>query len=381
MPVPRHNATGSTGREGAKDLRTRYAARYTLAMAADRELTAAVKQLALQCGFDLVGIAPATPLPAAAALDTWLERGWHAEMAYMAANVDKRRSPAVLVPGARSVICLAVGYAAEREPPADSPAVARCARGRDYHKVLKRRCHTLMDRIRAISPEFAGRAFVDTAPVMERALARRAGLGVIGRNGCLINDRMGSYVVLCEIVCTLALASDEPLSGDCGRCGRCIEACPTGALGPDALVDANKCISYLTIEHRQAIDPDLWPLMGPSVFGCDACQAVCPHNSDLPPGDPQFQPADRPLSGNTLTDILSWAKTDWDRATRGSAMRRATHEMFLRNAVIAVGNGGGRVPAGAKGPAEDLTRVGEHFPNLAPLCRWALGQLHREDRA
>ena len=348
-------------------------------MVADRELTAAVKQLALECGFDLVGISPVTPLPAAAALDTWLERRWHAEMAYMAANVAKRHSPATLVPGACSAICLAVGYAPRHEPAADWSPIARYARGRDYHKVLKRRCHKLMDRIRTIRPEFAGRAFVDTAPVMERALARRAGLGVIGLNGCLISNGRGSYVLLCEIVCNLALASDEPLSGDCGRCGRCVEACPTGALGDDALVDASKCISYLTIEHRRAIDPELWPLMGPCVFGCDACQSVCPHNRDVPPGDPVFQPTGQFPSANALTDILSWTKADWDRLTRGSAMRRATHEMFLRNAAIAVGNVGKTDCADDRALAARLSNVGEHFPNLAPLCRWALGQLHRSE--
>jgi len=344
----------------------------------DRELTAAVKQLALECGFDLVGIAPAGPLSdPAAALEMWLDRHWHAEMAYMAANVDKRRSPALLVPGARSVICLAVGYAPRPGGPTDSLAVARYARGRDYHKVLKRRCHRLMDRIRAMCPEFSGRAFVDTAPVMERALARRAGLGIIGLNGCLISETMGSYILLCEIVCTLDLVSDEALSGDCGRCGRCIEACPTGALGDEALVDANKCVSYLTIEHRHGIDASLWPLMGQSLFGCDACQVACPHNRDLPPGDPEFQPNGPLLQETTLTNILSWGADDWNRLTRGSAVRRAGHEMLLRNAVIAAGNGAGAGLAPGDELAEALAGVGAHFPNLAPLCRWALGQLHR----
>ena len=342
----------------------------------ENQLAHAVKDLARQCGFDLVGIAPPTPCAAAPALRQWLGRRWHASMAYMEANLDKRCTPSELVPGARSVICLAVSYAPAAGQPDDAVAVARYARGRDYHKVLKRRCHKLMDRIRAIRPDFAGRAFVDTAPVMERALARRGGLGVIGLNGCLINRELGSYVLLCEIVCTVALASDEAASGDCGRCGLCIEACPTGALGEDGLVDARKCISYLTIEHRGPIEAGLWPLMGDGVFGCDRCQSVCPHNSDVPAGDSQCFPDGELLGGADLADILAWEPAHWDRATRGSAMRRATCEMFLRNAVIAVGNGGRSSRVDLPALSRAVADLAGRFEDSEALCQWALGQLH-----
>ena len=349
-------------------------------MDVENPLADTVKDLARRCGFDLVGITSAGPCEAAPALHQWLGLGWHGDMGYMEANLDKRCSPAQLVPGARSVICLGVSYAPADGERGDAVGVARYARGRDYHKVLKRRCHKLMDEIRAICPDFAGRAFVDTAPVMERALAHRAGLGVIGLNGCLINGELGSYVFLCEIICTVALASDEAVSGDCGRCGLCIEACPTGALGENGLVDARKWISYLTIEHRGPIGSALWPLMGDGVFGCDRCQSVCPHNRTVPAGDLQGCPDGQLLGGADLADILEWAPADWDRATQGSATRRATCEMFLRNAVIAIGNGGGSRRADPAALGRAVEAVAGRFDGSVPLCRWALGQLHRREQ-
>ena len=344
-------------------------------MSSDETLTAAVKDLAGQCGFGLVGIAPAGRSPAADALDDWLGRGWHGQMAYMATNIEKRQCPQQLVAGAESVICLAVSYAPGPEQPAGAVNVGRYARGRDYHKVLKSRCHKLMDRIREIAPGFVGRAFVDTAPVQERALARRAGLGVIGLNGCLITAEFGSYVLLCEIVCNLRLSVETPIEGDCGRCGACLEACPTAALAEGALVDARKCISYLTIEHRGAIDASLWPKMGDSIFGCDRCQAVCGHNRDLPPGDPELRGRGQLLGGAGLEDILNWRTDDWDRATRGSAMRRAPYETFLRNAIIAAGNGGGGPDADSYALREAIEALARRHEEFGPMCRWALGRL------
>lgn len=345
-------------------------------MGADEKLTAAIKGLAGQCGFDLVGIAPAGALPAAEALNEWLGRKWHARMAYMARNVEKRRAPNVLVPGAKSVICLAVSYGPGPGLPADAVSVARYARGRDYHKVLKRRCHELMDRIGALCPPFEGRAFVDTAPVMERALARRAALGVIGLNGCLITERFGSYVLLCEIVCNLRLRAERSVEGHCSRCGACRAACPTGALGDDAMVDARKCISYLTIEHRGEIDAAQWPTMGQALFGCDRCQSVCPHNQDLPPGDAELCPDGQVLDGADLSAILNWQADDWDRATAGSPMRRATYEMFLRNALIAAGNGARARDSDGAALVRAIEALGRRDAHFQPLCRWALGQLN-----
>ena len=303
------------------------------------EITAGVKKLAMEVGFARAGIASVDADLHAERFRAWLAGGYHAEMAYMARDVDKRLNPARLVDGARSVICLVVGYAADDRPARDV-FVARYARGRDYHKVLKKRCRRLMDRIRGIAPEFEGRAFVDSGPVAERSLAAAAGLGWIGRNACLVTPGLGSYVLLCEIVCNLALVPDEPIASQCEDCNACVSACPTGAIMKEGLVDCRRCISYLTVEHRGEIPPELRPLIGNCVFGCDACQEACPHNGGLPAGDAELAATSPPLGGARIADILRWRQEDWDRATRGSATRRAKCEIFLRNAKIAARNAG-----------------------------------------
>jgi epoxyqueuosine reductase len=329
--------------------------------------TSLVKQLAADVGFARVGIAPAGEVPHSERLRTWLDRGCHADMTYLSENLQKRLRPELLVPGARSVICLAVGYAPRDEAPGG--IVARYARGRDYHKVLKRRCGALMDRIRRVEPGFSGRAFVDSGPVMERSLAAAAGLGWIGRNGCLVVPGLGSYVVLCEVICNLPLKADSALPCGCGDCRECVRACPAGAVLDYSLIDARRCISYLTIEPRGPIDREYWPRIGRRVFGCDACQEACPHNRALPPGDEELAPGRPPLNGAGLAEILNWDHDAWDSATRGSATRRADYETFLRNAIIAAGNGG---DASLRATLERL--AGRH-PELQEPIRWAIGRL------
>ena len=306
------------------------------------ELTDRVKALALEAGFARVGVAPAAETPHAERLDEWLARGWHAGMDYMARNVEKRKRPDLLVPGARSVICLAAAYAPRGEDTGGEYFIARYARGRDYHQVLKKRCRRLMDRIREAAPQFAGRAFVDSAPVAERSLAATAGLGWIGLNGCLIVPGLGSYVVLCEIVCNLPLARGEPIAPQCGDCDACAAACPTGALSDEGLVDCRRCISYLTIEHRGEIEPQYREKIGNRLFGCDTCQEACPHNREVPRGDAELTPKGKPLGGPRLAEVLTWTPADWDAATRGSPLRRAGYEALLRNAKIVAGNSGPR---------------------------------------
>lgn len=338
-------------------------------------LTAAVKAIACEEGFARVGITSADVSFDQSAYRNWLAGGCHGDMAYLARNVDKRHNPGRLVDGARSIICLAVGYAPSGPDTGDT-FIARYARGRDYHKVLKQRCRRLMDRLREIAPSFEGRAFVDAAPIAERSLAAAGGVGWIGRNGCLIVGELGSYVVLCEIICNLPLQADQPGRQDCGDCRLCVDACPTGALLGDGLLDVRRCRSYLTIEHRHAIDPALWPMMGSCVFGCDTCQIVCPHNRHLPPDDelpcPELvegaYPRD-PAAGLTIADVLAWSQADWDAATCGSAMRRATYDMFIRNAVLAAGNGG-------DGDLVDaLTGIGARRLDLAEEVAWALRRI------
>ena len=310
----------------------------------DDDLTAEVKRLAGECGFARAGVAPVGEIQSPERLKRWVADGLNAGMDYLTRNLSKRLCPGRLVEGARSVLCLLVSYNPDKEIRSDA-FIARYARGRDYHKVLRKRTRLLCDRIRLIAPSFAGRVFVDTAPVAERSLAAAAGLGWIGRNGALIVPDLGSYVLLGEIICNLPLRPDDPLSLDCGDCTACQSACPTGAIVAEKTVDARRCLSYHTIENRGEIPRELWRKLGNRVFGCDTCQAVCPHNLRCPPGDGELlAPSGNrrvPARGGTaltLEQILQWRRGDWDVATRGSAMRRATWSMFLRNAVIAAGN-------------------------------------------
>jgi len=305
-----------------------------------RERTDWVKALATAGGFARVGVAAAGPLPHMDGLDRWLSAGMHAGMAYMARNIELRKDPAAIVPGARSVICLVVPYAPARDVEAGpgQGVIARYARGRDYHKVLKSRCHALMDTIRREEPAFDGRAFVDSAPLAERTLAVLAGLGSVGRNGCLIVPGLGSYVLLSEIVCNLELVPDSPQAGPCDGCGRCVSACPTGALTGDGLVDSRRCISYWTLEDAGEVPDFVAQGMGARVLGCDACQEACPHNVALPAGDDEITGGASPLSVLDLAQVLAWTTAQWDQASRGRAWRRADEHMVLRNALIAAGN-------------------------------------------
>ena len=284
--------------------------------------------------------------------------------------------------------------------PSAQGRIARFAGGRDYHKVLKRACIRLMDAIRSWHVGFEGRAFVDSGPVMERSLAAMAGLGWIGRNGCLIVPGLGSYVLLCEIVCNLPLHADSPMEGSCGRCGQCVKSCPTGALLDDGTVDANRCISCLTIEHRGEIAPEHWPRMGTRVFGCDACQEACPHNQSSAVGAVRLRTAhgifavpegtsEPGFRGQVLRDestlaaknphtlplaqVLRWEPGDWDAATQGLSLRRADWAMFLRNAAIAAGNSGD--PA-LLAPLKELRlRAEGDLAFLRPLIDWAMSRL------
>ena len=334
-------------------------------------LATEIHTLAAEHGFVRVGFvrAAAVPLDAQRRYRDWLTAGMHGDMSYMQRNVDKRMDVRLLVSQARSVIVLAVSYAHESEQhpagidhdssdrPRPAAIVARYARGRDYHRLLKRRCLSLMDRIRELEPAFEGRAFVDSAPIMERTLAVQAGLGFIGRNGCFIVPGMGSYILLCEIVCNLELPRDAgrhvpprensasheftqgmtgspgmPPPADCASCGRCVAACPTGAIGPDGLIDARRCISYLTVEHEGAIAAELASKFDGQVVGCDICQQVCPHNAAVPPGDRELTTPRCTLHGRPLDELAVIDDAEWDAATCGTAARRVSLEMLRRNA-------------------------------------------------
>jgi epoxyqueuosine reductase len=335
-------------------------------------LTHHVVGLAGRMGFDRVGVVSGDVAFPEQRYAQWLADHGHAGMAYMADHVELRHRPGKLVEDAKSVLCLAVSYGSNAAWTSDA-GIAMFARGRDYHKVLKQRCHRLMDTIRETQPDFVGRAFVDSGPVLERRLAEMSGVGFRGRNGCLITEEYGSYVLLCEIVSNLPLVPTEAPPRTCQGCGQCAMACPTGALQLGGLVDANICRSYLTIEHRDAIDPALWDTMGDCVFGCDVCQSVCPHNQSAGMGDPELSAVSPGLLDISLDRILRWAEDDWDLATRGSTMRRTTHAMFLRNAAIAAGN------VGSRDLLEALRALGASHPELAEIVAWATERIERRD--
>lgn len=303
-------------------------------------------------GFALAGIADARPSDRPGELEDWVKAGKHGEMGYLPEHAALRIDPGLVLEDARSAIMVADLYAS-RDDNQDKPLepgqgrIARYARGRDYHTVLKKRLITLADALRAEHPKADFRVFTDTAPVMERELAARAGLGWIGKHTLAIHPKVGSYFLLGGILTTLDLVappSQRTVSDHCGSCTRCIDACPTGAITPHS-VDARRCISYLTIEHRSPIDPELQPKMGDWVFGCDVCQEVCPHNSPRPepPLGKTPNPAYRPERDRfDLLEVLGWDEDARRAAFRGSSMKRAKLEMMQRNAAIALKNSTGR---------------------------------------
>ncbi len=265
-------------------------------------------------------------------------------MHYLARHMAQRLDPRRLVPGARSIICVADRYHDGRAEPSPGPGprgrIARYARGDDYHVVMKKRLHRLADELASQFPAESFRACVDTAPVLEREIAQRAGLGAVGKHTLLIEPGNGSWLFLGELITTLALTPSEPCVEDpCGSCTRCIDACPTDAIAPWT-VDATRCISYLTIEHRSEIDRDLHAAMGDWIFGCDVCQEVCPHNqpterSRVADVHPAY--AER-HGGFDLLEVLEWTEQDRRDAFVRSAMKRAKLAMLKRNCLIAAGN-------------------------------------------
>lgn len=303
-------------------------------------------------GFALAGVCAARPSDHADSFREWLESGQHGSMDYLARNVEERLDPSVMLPGAKSLIMVADQYArrgdTDTKPsptntdPAPAGRIARYAQGRDYHVVMKKRLHRLCDALREAHPDEQFRAFVDTAPVLEREHAARAGLGWIGKHTLLIHPTLGSWLLLGGILTTLKLdeSNTTPITDHCGGCTRCIDACPTDAITPYS-VHASKCISYLTIERREPIDPSFNESIGDWLFGCDVCQEVCPHNSERPDtidtGTPNEAYAPRRTGFNVL-EVLDWSVEDRQRAFQTSALKRATLDMFKRNAAIVLEN-------------------------------------------
>ena len=293
-----------------------------------------IKAEARTLGFDACGIAEVTEAESEAEyLDRWIAEGCHADMAYMERNRGVRLNPAELVEGARSVISVAMNYYPEVKQPEGAPHVAYYAYGKDYHKVVKQRLRLLWQRITEQLPadaEGEARAFTDSAPLLERYWAWRAGLGWIGRNTNLIIPGKGSFFFLGEIVTTLSLDYDSPMASRCGTCRRCLDACPTGALTADRHLDARRCISYLTIENRGSIPPQLAARLGNRLYGCDTCQDVCPWNR-FARGTrcDDFRPSPD-LLALCAGDLLDFCREDYNRIFVRSAVRRAGYEGISR---------------------------------------------------
>ena len=307
-------------------------------------LTAELKSFAAsELGFDLVGVAPAGALPGGERLAGWVAAGAHGEMAYMAETTGVRCDPRRFLDGAASVVCVAMSYHEAPEPPATGRAgeralVARYARRRDYHDAIRSRLVRLGRFLAGRAPEARWRPAVDTAPLLEKELAQRAGLGWIGKNCCLINRRLGSELLLGELVTTVPLVPDEPETDHCGSCSACLEACPTGAFDAPGLLDARRCISYATIEHRSAFPSAVVPGLGAHVFGCDVCQAVCPWNRRAAPSCNAVLPTRPALGALTRTQLESLDDAGWAAVSAGTPLRRLDAARLRRNlAAVAAG--------------------------------------------
>lgn len=313
-----------------------------------------IRRAASELGFAQVGFAPAErPLHGAEYLE-WLDRGWHGEMAYMAREdaVRRRLEPADALEGCRTLILSSLLYGPGAGARASSPraraVVARYARGRDYHEVFEERLALLAKQVASLAPGSDCKAYVDYGPVLERDHAQRAGLGWIGKNTMLIHPRLGSYLLLGELLTTLELSPDEPFTADhCGTCERCIDACPTGAIRGPGELDSRLCISYLTIELRGPIPVELRPAIGDRVFGCDICQEVCPWNSEAPSPAVSalaLEPG-RPAPPGAM---VAWAEelsglgdVEFKQRYRGTAFARPGRDGMLRNLAVGLGNVGG----------------------------------------
>ena len=305
---------------------------------------AAVKGHAHALGFDACGIAPAAAHPELRFYREWLDRGYAGEMAYLHRTAERRADVRQVIPSAQTVIVTATVYNTDRpysiecaDP--DRAKVARYAWGDDYHDVVGARLESLLGWMREQSDlPFEGRWYVDTGPVQERVYAQHAGIGWIGKNTCVINPQLGSWLFLGEIICSLPLDIDAPAFDQCGACTLCIEACPTQAIREPGVLDSNRCISYLTIEHRGDIQPALASAIGSHVYGCDICQEVCPWNATAPKSDdPAWQP--RPTwDGVGLSALDAKSDAELAGALKGSSMRRTKVQGLRRNVRIAVDN-------------------------------------------
>ena len=315
-------------------------------------LASRIKRWGLEIGFQAVAIADVDLSAAEPRLLAWLAQGLHGEMHYMSRHGTRRARPAELIPGTLSVVCARLDYrhTATRDAGAvlgdpDRAFISRYALGRDYHKVLRARLGRLAERIAAEIQSFNYRVFTDSAPVMEVELARKAGLGWRGKHTLLLSRDAGSYFFLGEIFTDLPLLADPPVSEHCGTCERCMRVCPTGAIVAPYVLDARRCISYLTIEHPGSIPEALRPLIGNRVYGCDDCQLTCPWNRFARPTDEADFAVREGLDDATLIELFAWSRSEFEERLAGTAIRRIGYERWLRNLAVGLGNARNREAA------------------------------------
>ena len=307
-------------------------------------IAADIKKWGVDLGFQQVSFADIDLSKYEHHLKDWIDRNYHGAMSYMAENHDKRCHPEQLVPGTIRVVCVRMDYALDSKDSLESMEntgkayVSRYARGRDYHKLIRKRLQKLARRIQDVVGPFGYRAFVDSAPVLERALAEKSGMGWIGKNTMLINKQAGSWFFLGELFTDLPLPVDEKVPDHCGSCSACLDICPTNAFIKPNLLDATRCISYLTIELRTSIPLEFRKPIGNRIYGCDDCQVVCPWNKfSKPTNEKDFTPRHN-LDDAQLVDLFAWSEREFLKRTEGSAIRRIGYDCWLRNIAVALGN-------------------------------------------
>ncbi|MCP4491399.1 MAG: tRNA epoxyqueuosine(34) reductase QueG [Gammaproteobacteria bacterium] len=313
--------------------------------AMDITLPEQIKQLGYEFGFQQVGITDTRLDQQHQHYQQWAAENYHGEMSYMVRNIDKRLNPPLLVPDTLSVICVSLEYLHDEGnwpitllKQSSNAYVARYALGRDYHKLMRKRLKRFAEKITALVGEMGYRVFTDSAPVMEKALAAKAGIGWQGKHSNILNRDGGSWFFLGEIYTDVKLATDQPVVNHCGRCTACIDVCPTQAIVAPYVIDARRCISYLTIEHRSAIPVEMRPAIGNRIYGCDDCQLFCPWNRFANKSKVEdFKPR-HGLDKISLLDCFSWSEHRFDQNTLGSAIRRIGYQRWLRNIVVALGN-------------------------------------------
>lgn len=308
-----------------------------------------IKAWALELGFGSVGICDTNLKEHEAALQAWLDKGYHGDMSFLTRNQDKRLDPAALVPGTVRIVSVSLNYlppeaafnATLANP--DKANISRYATGRDYHKLMRQRLKQLALKIEQMLPELGYRPFVDSAPVLERPIAVKAGLGWVGKHSLVLNETQGSWFFLGELFVNIPLPIDSPQPDQCGKCKACITSCPTDAIVADAVIDARRCISYLTIEHQGAIPLEFREPIGNRIYGCDDCQLVCPFNREAPiTQESDFNQRD-PLKQKDLLTLFAWDEATFLKQTEGSPIRRIGFERWQRNLSVGLGNAPGRL--------------------------------------